>query len=118
MKQAEEIRPLSSTPDIAVGSVAAVTQTGSLFVASASGSQMPAYAGGAGRVIWIVGAQKVVPDFAAALRRVESYSYPMEDARARAVYGRPSAINRLLVLNGEPFPGRSIVLLLREAIGY
>ena len=39
-------------------------------------------------------------------------------ARAQAVYGQPSAVNRLLVLNAEPQPGRGTVLLLREAIGF
>jgi len=34
------------------------------------------------------------------------------------VYGQPSAINRLLILNAEPHPGRGTVLLLREAIGF
>jgi hypothetical protein len=100
-----------------VGSVAAVTETGSLVAASASGSQLPAYAGGA-RAIWIVGAQKVVPDLPAALRRVEDHCLPLESARAQAAYGQPSAINRLLVLNAEPYPGRGTVLLLREAIGF
>jgi hypothetical protein len=33
-------------------------------------------------------------------------------------YGQPSAINRLLILNAEPHPGRGTVLLLREAIGF
>jgi hypothetical protein len=28
------------------------------------------------------------------------------------------AINRLLILNAEPHPGRGTVLLLREAIGF
>ena len=51
----------------------AVTETGSLVVASASGSQLPGYAGGAARAIWIVGAQKVVPDLSTALRRVEDH---------------------------------------------
>lgn len=116
--QGAEIRRLTAAPEVAVGSVAAVTETGSLVAASASGSQMPAYAGGAGHVIWVVGAQKVVPDLASALRRVEAYALPLEDARARALYGRPSAINKLLIVNAEPFPGRSTVLLLREAIGF
>jgi hypothetical protein len=116
--QGDEIRRLAATPDVVVGSVAAVTETGSLVAASASGSQLPSYGGGAGRILWVVGAQKVVADFAAALRRIEAYAYPLEDARARAAYGRPSAINKLLVVNAEPFPGRSIVLLLRQAIGF
>ena len=116
--QMDEIRRLLASPDVVVGSVAAVTETGSLVAASGSGSQVPAYSGGAGRRIWIVGAQKVVPDLSTALRRVEEHCLPLEDASAQAVYGWPSAINHLLVLNAEPYPGRSVVLLLREAVGF
>src|SRR6201996_7312468 len=54
---ADDIRRLLASPDVIVGSVAALTETGSLVVASASGSQLPAYAGGAAHAIWIVGAQ-------------------------------------------------------------
>jgi L-lactate utilization protein LutC len=116
--EADDIRRLRASPDVVVGSVAAVTETGSLVIASGSGSQLPAYAGGAARAIWIVGAQKVVPDLTTALRRVEDHCLPLESARAQAVYGWPSAINRLLVLNAEFHPGRGTVLLLREAIGF
>jgi L-lactate utilization protein LutC len=114
---ADEIRRMSAAPDFVVGSVAAVTETGSLVAASASGSQLPSYAGGS-RVVWLVGAQKIVPDLDSALRRLEDHVLPLEDARARAAYGQPSAINRLLVLNAELHPGRCTVLLLREAIGF
>ena len=116
--EADGIRRLLASPDVAVGSVHAVTETGSLVIASGSGSQLPGYAGGAGRVIWIVGAQKVVPDLSTALRRVEEHCLPLESARTQAAYGSPSAINRLLILNAEPYPGRGTVLLLREAIGF
>jgi hypothetical protein len=116
--RADDIRRLLASPDVAVGSVAAVTETGSLVVASGTGSQLPGYAGGAARAIWIVGAQKVVRDLGTALRRVEDHCLPLESARAQAVYGQPSAINRLLILNAELQPGRGIVLLLREAIGF
>jgi hypothetical protein len=95
-----------------------VTETGSLVIASASGSQLPGYAGGALRAIWVVGAQKVVPDLATALRRVEEHCLPLESDRAMTAYGVPSAVNRLLVLNAETEPGRGTVLLLREAIGF
>jgi hypothetical protein len=115
---ADDIRRLLASPDFIVGSVAALTETGALVAASGSGSQLPGYAGGAGRRIWIVGAQKVVPDLSAALRRVEDHCLPLESARAQAAYGQPSAINRLLVLNAEPYLGRGTVLLLREAIGF
>lgn len=115
---ADEIRRLVACPDFVVNSVAAVTETGSLVLASGSGSQIPANAGGAAHAVWIVGAQKVVPDLDTALRRVQEHALPLESARAQAVYGMPSAVNRLLVLNAEPRPGRGTVLLLREAIGY
>jgi hypothetical protein len=116
--EADAIRRLLASPDVAVGSVHAVTETGSLVIASGSGSQLPGYAGGAARAIWIVGAQKIVPDLETALRRVEEHCLPLESARTQAAYGSPSAISRLLVLNAELHPGRGFVLLLREAIGF
>ncbi|MCT9929951.1 lactate utilization protein [Planotetraspora sp. A-T 1434] len=116
--QLREIWRLMSTPDVIVGSVAAVTETGSLVVASASGSQVPGYAGAAAHAIWIVGAQKVVSDLPTALRRIEDHCLPLENDRAMKVYGKPSALNRLLILNAEPHPGRGTVLLLRETIGF
>ena len=115
---ADDIRRLLASPDVAVGSVAALTETGSLVAASGSGSQLPGYAGGAARAIWIVGTRKVVPDLPAALRRVEDHALALGNARARVAYGQPSAINRLLVLNAEPRPGRGTVLLLRQATGF
>ena len=116
--EADDIRRLMASPDVVVGSVAAVTETGSLVAASATGSQLPAYSGGAARRIWVIGAQKVVPDLTTALRRVEDHCLPLESARAQAVYGQPSVINHLLILGAEPYPGRSTVLLLREVIGF
>lgn len=115
---ADVIRRLLAAPDVIVGSVAAVTETGSLVIASGSGSQLPGYAGGAARAIWVVGAQKVVPDLDTALRRVDEHCLPLESARTEEAYGWPSAVNRLLVLNAEHQPGRGTVLLLREAIGF
>jgi L-lactate utilization protein LutC len=114
----DEIRRLLASPDVIVGSVAAVTETGALVAVSASGSQLTGYAGGSAQAIFVVGAQKVVPDLSTALRRVEEHCLPLENERAMRVYGGPSAANRVLILNAEPHPGRGIVLLLREAIGY
>jgi hypothetical protein len=79
---------------------------------------LPGNAGGAARAIWIVGAQKVVPDLPAALRRIEDHCLPLASARTQKAHGWPSAINRLLVLNTEFAPGRGTILLLRESIGF
>ena len=116
--QLDEIRVLISAPDVVVGSVAAVTETGSLVAGSATCSEIPMYGCGAAMRVWIAGAQKVVPDLDAALRRLEAYALPLEDARARAVYGQPTAANEVLIVSGDHVPGRSIVLLLRQPIGY
>jgi hypothetical protein len=116
--QLSEIWRLLAVPDVIVGSVSAVTESGSLVVASASGSQLAGYSGAAPKAIWIIGAQKIVPDLDTALRRIEEYCLPLETERAMKVYGVPSSVNRLLVLNKEPMPGRGTVLLVREAIGF
>ncbi|MGW3039833.1 nuclear transport factor 2 family protein [Kitasatospora sp. NPDC001159] len=116
--EADDLRRLVATPDVIVGSVAAATETGSLVLASGTGSQLPGGVGGAGRAIWVVGAQKVVPDLPTALRRVQEHALPLEDARARAAYGRPSAVNQLLVLNAPARSTPGTVLLLREAVGF
>jgi hypothetical protein len=52
--QGKEIRQLISSPDVVVGSVAAVTETGSMIAASSTGFQIPAYSAGAGMVILVV----------------------------------------------------------------
>lgn len=115
--QAATIRKLGAAPDVFVNSAHAVTEDGSLVVASSSGSQLGPIASGAGHVYFVVGAQKVVPDLATALRRIETYAYPLEDARAQEAYGMHSAINKILIVNGD-YPGRVTVVLVEEAIGF
>ena len=68
--QAREIRKLIAGPDYMLGSVNAVTEDGILVIASATGSQLGPYAGTAGKVILVVGSQKIVPDLETALRRI------------------------------------------------
>src|SRR2546421_11371345 len=60
--QADEIRRLTSSPDVMLGSVHAVTETGSLVTASMGGGQLGPYVSGAGKVILVVGTQKIVSD--------------------------------------------------------
>jgi L-lactate utilization protein LutC len=95
--QADEIRRLSQAPGVAIGSVHAITEDGEVIVASATGVQIGPYAYGAGRVVWVVGTQKIVPNFTEGLNRVERYSLPLEDVRARKAYGVGSSINRILI---------------------
>jgi hypothetical protein len=114
----DEIRRTRSAPDVVVGSVHAVTEDGRLVIASASGSQLAPYASGAGQAIWVVGAQKVVADLDSARRRIETYCLPKEDVRAQQASGQCSIISEILVIGREVVPGRSTVVVVREAIGF
>lgn len=109
---------LGATPEVVVGSVHAVTEDGRLLVGSASGSQLAPYASGARQAIWVVGAQKVVPDEQTGLRRIRAYSYPKEWRRLNDKYGQTSFIGKILILEREAFPERGVVVLVREAIGF
>ena len=91
---------------------------GSLLTASFSGSQLGPYASGAGRVILVVGTQKIVADLAAGRRRIEDYVFPLEDARAQAAYGIHSGVNKILIINREITPGRITVVLVDEVLGF
>ncbi len=71
-----ELRRQSALADYFLGSVHAIAQTGETVTASATGSQLPAYAYTAANVIWVAGAQKIVPDLGAALRRLREYVLP------------------------------------------
>jgi hypothetical protein len=116
--QVDEIRRISAAPDVMLGSVHAVTETGSLLAASMSGSQLGPYVTGAGRVILVVGTQKIVSDLEEGLRRIEEYAFPLEDARAQAAYGIHSGVNKVLIINREIIPGRITVVLVDEALGF
>ena len=116
--QANEMRKLGAGPDFVVGSVHALTEQGQVLVASATGSQLGPYVYGAGTVIWVVGAQKIVPDLETGLRRIYEYSYPLEDARARQVYGVGSGVNKVMIVNREVMPGRITLILVKEKLGF
>ena len=116
--QGDEIRRLGAAPDVMLGSVHAVTETGSLITASMGGSQLGPYVSGAGRVILVVGTQKIVSDLEEGLQRVNDYSFPLEDARAQLAYGIHSAVNKVLIINREIVPGRITVVFVDEVLGF
>jgi hypothetical protein len=116
--QVREMRQLSASPDWLVGSLHALTEEGSLLIASASGSQLGPIASGAGHVILVVGAQKIVPDFNTGLRRIYEYCFPLEDRRARQAYGVSSGVNNVLIINKAIAPGRITAILVNEPLGF
>lgn len=119
-EDALEMRRLGAAPDWAVGSVHAVTQDGKVVIASNTGSQLPAYAYGAGHVLWVVGAQKIVKNLDDAMKRIYEHVLPLESERANKAYHitTGSFVSKMLVVNKEIQPGRISMIIVRAKLGF
>ena len=115
--QGDEIRKAAAAPDVMLGSAHAVTEDGRIVITSASGSQIGPIASGAGKLILVVGSQKIVPDLEAAFQRITEHVFPYEDARLREQLGVGTKITRTLILDQDFAPGRTTVILVRRPIG-
>jgi hypothetical protein len=120
--QARQMRKLGAGPDVTVGSVHALTESGAALVASFTGSQLPAYAYGAGSVVWVVGSQKIVKDLDEAMERLQAYLLDVESERARKAYGLGPEFrtfpSKILLFQRELQPGRVKIVLVDEAVGH
>jgi hypothetical protein len=120
--QGREMRKLGAGPDVSVGSVHAITEDGKFLVASLTGSQLPAYAYGAGIAIFVVSTKKIVKNLDEAWNRLVEHVVPQESARARKAYGLPESFNsypsKVLVFNREVQPGRVKIILMNEDAGF
>src|SRR5215212_5123761 len=115
--QGREIRKLGGAPDYAAGSVHAVTENGQVMIASNTGSQLGPYASGAGKVVWVVGAQKLVKDIEEGMRRLEEYTVPLEDVHMHQLYNMPTNLSKLLIVNKEVRPDRITMIIVKEELG-
>jgi len=114
--QLDEMRKAGAAPDIMVNSAHAVTEAGQIVMTSATGSQIGPIAYGAGKLILVIGSQKVVPDLDTAFRRIEDYVIPYEEDRLNVAHG-VAKMNRTLILEGDHTPGRTTIILVRTPIG-
>jgi hypothetical protein len=115
-----EIRKRNSIfADVYLGSVQAVARTGQVVGCDAGGGRQGPYVWGPHRVIWVAGANKVVDDLDAAIRRVFQVALPLEDVRVREAGDAPgSGVNKLVVYERELVPGRITVILVEASLGY
>ena len=116
--QARDMAKLGAVPDWVVASAHAVTEDGHLLIASNTGSQLSAEAYAGGKIVLVVGTQKIVRDTKEGLKRIYEYSLPLEDERARKAYGMPSAVNKILIINKEVMPERITVILVKQSLGF
>ena len=116
--QGREIRKLVGSPDFAAGSVHAVTEDGQVLIASNTGSQLGPYATSAGKVIWVVGAQKIVNDLNEGLKRIEEYCLPLEEVHMQQLYKAHTNVNKILIFRREIRPNRVTMIIVKEEIGF
>jgi L-lactate utilization protein LutC len=113
------MQQIGAAPEIIVGSVHAVTLDGVVLVASNSGSQLPGYAYGADKVIWIVSTKKIVSNVDEGIKRIYEHILPLESERAKKAYGAPgSNVSKLLIINKEVRPNRIKLIFVKEDLGY
>ena len=116
--QGREIRKLGGAPDYAAGSVHAVTEDGQVLIVSNTGSQLGPYAYGAGHVIWVVGAQKIVKDLNEGLRRIYDYCLPREKLHVQQLYNAGTGVNKILIVNKDFRPNRITMIIVKEELGF
>jgi L-lactate utilization protein LutC len=119
-KDARKMQELGAAPEWTIGSVHAISEDGTVIVASNTGSQLPAYAYGAGHVIWVVGAQKLVKTMEEGMKRLYEHVLPLESERARKAYGvDASFVSKILIFHREINPSRiHIILVENETLGF
>ena len=116
--QGREIRKLGGAPDYAAGSVHELTENGQVLIASNTGSQLGPYSSGAGNVIWVVGAQKLVKDLEEGMRRLNEYTVPLEEVHMQHLYNVHTNVSKTLIINKEIRPGRITMIIVKEELGF
>jgi L-lactate utilization protein LutB len=113
-----KLRRLSASSDYFLASANAIAQTGELIFVDATGSRVTALPYSAGKVILVVGAQKIVPSIDEGMKRIREFVFPLEDARAQAAYGMGSGFGKWLIIENEFAADRIKVILVKEALGF
>jgi L-lactate utilization protein LutC len=113
-----DLRRRASIADYFIGSVQAIAETGEIFVASSTGSQLAPYVYAARRVILVVGTQKIVPTFDAAMQRVRGHTLVRHDQWLAEMGRGPTPIGKLGIIEHESQAGRMTVILVKERLGW
>ena len=114
----QELRRYSVVSDFYLGSVHAVSETGQLVIASASGSQLAHLVYTSQNLILVVGTQKIVPTLEDARRRVTEYVFPLEDERMKSVGYPGSTLGKEFIFYKEIMGRNVYVLFVKEELGF
>lgn len=106
--------------DYWLASVGAVSESGEIVWGSTTGSRVAAFT--PKNLVFVVGTNKITPDFDSALKRLKEYQKLVNDARARVVFKAPEAPLAEVgaITTADPFgtPGRVHVIFVNGAFGY
>ncbi len=108
---------LSAEADYFLGSVQAISETGEVIGADASGGRQAFYVYGPPHVIWVAGINKVVPTLEDGLRRVRDVALPLEDQRMKRAGAPGSYVGKLVIYERER-SGRITLVLVGEPLGF
>ena len=116
------LRRQATLADYFLGSVHAIVETGELLIASATGSQLSAYAYSSSNIIWVAGTHKITANLDIAFQRMREYALPLEDQHLKKQYGPnvTGMIGKILVFEREAsYLHRNISLVLvNEVLGF
>lgn len=114
------LRKQSVLSDFYLGSVHGLTEDGEFVIGSNSGSQLPHIVFTSQHLIFVVSTNKIVPTLADALKRLEEYSLPLEDARAKSIGWGGSQLSKIVIWKKENAKmGRKVkMILVNEVLGY
>lgn len=114
------LRKQSVLSDFYLGSVHGLTEDGEFVIGSNSGSQLPHIVFTSQHLIFVVSTNKIVPTLLDALKRLEEYSLPLEDARAKSIGWGGSQISKIVIWKKENQKmGRTVkMILINEPLGY
>ena len=125
-------RRRATTADWLVGGVNAVTLAGEIVNVDGSGNRLAGYAFGAGKVIFVAGTNKIVPDLAAAIDRIRNVAAVQECRKLElstpcartgtcdndACRGPERQCGKILIIENEKIAGRITLVLVGEALGF
>jgi L-lactate utilization protein LutC len=114
------LRKQATLSDYYLGSVHALTETGEFIIASNGGSQLPHIVFNSPNLIFVVGAQKIVPNFDEAMKRLKEYVIPLEEKQMQEKYGVGTFPSKIVIFNREsPSSKRKInIIIVNEKLGF
>lgn len=114
------LRKQAVLSDYYLGSVHALSETGEFVIASNTGSQLPHIVFTSTNLIFVVGAQKIVPNLSEAMKRLEEYVVPLEDKHSMEKWGVGTVANKIVIFKGENVHmGHKVsMIIVKESLGF